>query len=369
MIRVARPGTNLYLSPARVGILSFIGFLTYQVWWRWQLFKFTGREAFPRAKSFWWTLVPVYGYVVIWEQLDDFKHAAANRKVRVRAGLILALLVAGAIALNLTGWIDRLTGSQNASRTLVALVVGSLLTAFGMYLGQRSVVAYLAASYPTARRRRISIGEIVATLLSPLILVLVGGLAYYGSRVDNAPADAGAAVSYLPPASPVTGAALADGSTLYRDPASRFAIQLPPNWASVAWDAAARGEKPTRLVKFYAEANDKSGDLTLMRWVRRPISLDHEVSVYQAALERSGVQALAHTRVTLPAGEAERVTYNRTYPDSSGQAVTDYFIEYLIVSRDESRARVYLMRFAIADTVTETMELTILSIVTSFRVL
>ena len=25
--------TNLYRSPARVGILSFIGFLTYPIWW------------------------------------------------------------------------------------------------------------------------------------------------------------------------------------------------------------------------------------------------------------------------------------------------------------------------------------------------
>jgi uncharacterized membrane protein YhaH (DUF805 family) len=167
----ASPGTNLYRSPARVGILAFIGFVLYPLWWRWQLFEFTRRQGFPRAKSFWWTLVPFYGFVVIWEQLDDLKHAAASKKIRVPAALIIALLIGGTIALGITRWRDA------SPRLLLALLfLSSLLTALGIYLGQRSIVAFLAATYPTERRRRVSMGEIVATILAVVTFASSSGL-------------------------------------------------------------------------------------------------------------------------------------------------------------------------------------------------
>jgi hypothetical protein len=355
--RPARPGINLYRSPARVGILSFAGFLTYPIWWRWQLFKFTGREAFPRAKSFWWTLVPIYGFVVIWQQLDDLKHAAASKNVRVRAGLIIALLVGGLLAFRGAGWRD-----TTLTLWVIGVLLGALLTAVGIYLGQRSIVAYLAASYPTERRRGVSLGEIIATLLTVVIVGSVGGLAYYWAVADTSPA-----VTYLPPASPVADAAPSGGWTQYRDPTSGFAIQLPPDWASVAYDTAARGEEPTRDMKFYAEANNKEANLVLQRWVGRPTTLDEYVARFVAALERDGAGQISHTRVTLSLGEAELVRFSETSPDA-GATVTDHFIVYVIVQDRAFLTTIYRMQFR-ADTFTPVLENTVDSIATSFRVL
>ena len=354
---VGAKGTNLYRSPARVGILSFIGFLTYPVWWRWQLFKFTGREAFPRAKSFWWTLVPIYGFVVIWEQLDDLKHAAASKNVRVRAGLIIALLVAGLIAFRGAGW-----GDTTLAQWVVGLLLGALLTALGIYLGQRSIVAYLAASYPIERRRPVSVGEIIAALLTVIIAGSVGGFAYYA----NAPND-GPAVTYLPPAVPVSDATLSAGWTLYRDAASGFAIQLPPDWASVAYDTVARGEGPRRDLKFYAEANNKSLNVLITRWTTSPISLDDYVAEHDAALDKGGSTAITHTRVTLGVGEAEQVRFIHTFPDPSG-SVTYQYLEYVIVRSQAFRTIVYRIRF-ITDVFTGDLENVAWSIATTFRVL
>lgn len=353
-IKVPRPGTNLYRSPARVGILSLVGFLTYPIWWRWQLFKFTGREAFPRARSFWWTLIPIFGWVVIWEQLDDLKKAAANKNIRVRAGLIFVLLLGGSLA----GFV-RLLG---ASPSLVAavLLLSAVLTAVAIYLGQRSIVDYLAATNPTARPRRISVGEIVAVLLT-VSLLAVGGFAYY----RNAPASE-PAVTYLPAANPVADTTLPGGWTQYRDQGSGFAIQLPADWASVAYDAAARGVKPIVGLKFYAEANDKSANLALMRRVSRPTALDAYVVAVDRALAVTGAQDVTHTRVTLPVGEAEQFRFRRTFADPGG-TVTEEFVEYVVVGTSALRTTVYFVQFDLGSANTYSTDAAAWSIMTTFR--
>jgi hypothetical protein len=355
-IAAAARGTNLYRTPARVGLLAFVGFLTYPFWWNWQLLKFSSRERFPRARSFWWTLVPIYGFVVIWQQLDDLMHAGANKGVRVRAGRIIALLVGGTIAIRFARVGSGLTVA------VIALVVSSLLTTLGIYLAQRSIVAYLATTYPTERRRRVSVSEIVATLLTLLIFGSAAGLAYYWNI-----ANAGPVVRYMPAASPMTDATLAGGWTQYRDSASDFIIQLPPGWASVRYDAEARGDPPTRLIKFYAEANDKSADLVVTRWISKPISLDDYVAEHEAALWRSGATAISHTPVTLPIGQSELFRFSRTFSDADG-ALTDHFIEYVIVSNQAFRTVVYRIQFA-ADAVTQALENTAQSIAATFRLL
>ncbi len=347
-------GTNLYRSPARVGILSFIGFLTYPIWWLWQLFKFTRREGFPRAKSFWWILVPLYGIVVVWEQLGDLKHASADKNIRVRAGLILSFLVGGYLAIRLAGWKD-----ASPMLVLAVLVLSALLTTIGIYLGQRSVVAYLAATYPTERRRGVSWGEIVATLMTLLFFVALSVFAYR----ESVP-DAGPALTYVPPAMPVTGVTLSPGWTQYRDQASGFAIELPPDWASVAYDTVARGESPTRQLKFYAEANNMSANLAVRRWVTGQVSLDDYVAKHQAGLERAGATYVSHTRVALTVGEAELYRFSRTFADS----VTLQFYEYVLVRDRGLRTTVYRIQFG-AEDLTPATEDMFRSIVTTFQFL
>jgi hypothetical protein len=300
--------------------------------------------------------VPLYGFVVIWQQLDDLKHAAASKQVRVRAGLIVWLLVAGYIALR---FVRADTGLTVA---VIALLASSLLTALGVYLAQRSIVGYLAAAYPAERRRRVSVGEIVAALLTVLILASAGGLAYYWDV-----ADAGPAVTYVPPAFPAADATLAGGWTQYRDSASGFAIQLPPDWTSFAYDTVDRGEEPTREIKFYAEANNKNANLVLERWVGQPISLDDYVAKFAAALKRNGAGEISRSRVTLSFEQAGLVRFSRTYEDA-GSSITDHVIDYIVVKDRAFRTTFYRLQFS-ADSFTPALENTVWSIATTFRVL
>jgi hypothetical protein len=266
------------------------------------------------------------------------------------------LLVAGYIALRFV------RAGAGLTVGVIALLASSLLTALGVYLAQRSIVGYLAAAYPAERRRRVSVGEIVATLLTVLILASTGGLAYYWNV-----ADAGPAVTYVPPAFPVADATLSGGWTQYRDPASGFAIQLPSDWTSFAYDTVDRGEEPTREIKFYAEANNKNANLVLERWVGQPISLDDYVAKFAAALKRNGAGEISHSRVTLPVGRAGLVRFSQTYPGAHG-SLMDHLIDYIVVKDRAFRTTVYLIQFR-ADTFTPAMEDTVWSIATTFRVL
>src|SRR5437879_6143174 len=139
----------------------------------WQLFKFTRREGFPRASSFWWTLIPIVGVVMVWRQLDDLKKAAGS-KARVHPKLIVALFVAGSLALQA----GRLANRSLAGLLLI-LLLAFLLTGFAIHLAQRSITSCLRATYPLERERRLSVGEVAATLLSLLLSAAVGGLLYY----------------------------------------------------------------------------------------------------------------------------------------------------------------------------------------------
>src|SRR2546428_13720856 len=76
--RTAADDRGFYRSPQRVAFLSFFAPVTYELWWLWQLFQFTRREQFPRARAFWWLLVPFYNFYVVYQQLDDLKKALAS---------------------------------------------------------------------------------------------------------------------------------------------------------------------------------------------------------------------------------------------------------------------------------------------------
>src|SRR3989442_10238821 len=87
-------------SPRRVAFLSFFAPVTYELWWLWQLFQFTNRERFPRARAFWWLLVPFYNFYVLYQQLDDLKKALESHASSIRfssAGVTWLLILATVI--------------------------------------------------------------------------------------------------------------------------------------------------------------------------------------------------------------------------------------------------------------------------------
>jgi hypothetical protein len=357
-VKPAPPGgLNLYRSPLRVGILAVLAGVTYPIWWTWQLFKFTRREGFPRASSFWWTLVPVVGFVMIWRQLADLK-LAARGKARVYPPLIVALLVSGYLAIQLQRRID-----DSLAKALLVLLLAFLLTGLGIYIAQRSITAYLAATYPAEQRRRLSVGEIVATLLSVVLYAGVGGLIYYWTVADSGPV-----ITSLPPATPATDVSVPAGWTLYRDRAAGFSIQLPTGWASVSYDIEAYEPKPTNLIKFYAEANNTSAYVMVVRETGRPTSLDR-FAKNVAGAQRGDRQLIEQHRVTLPAGDAMRMTFSQTYRDAQGDSVTVYFVEYALVVTKAFRTTGFLVQFGVLDEITAEIGTTIEQIVSTLRFL
>lgn len=351
-------GLNLYRSPLRVGILAVLAGATYPTWWTWQLFKFTRREGFPRASSFWWTLLPIVGWVMIWRQLDDLKKAAGS-KTRISPSLIVALLVGASIAIQVGRLVE-----DSPTKVLMVLLLALLLTGLAIYLAQRSITSYLGATYPAERRRRISSGEVVATLLSLFLYAGAGGLLYYWTVNDSGPV-----ISYLPAANPVTDVSLPGGWMQYRDTAAGFTIQLPTGWASVDYDIKALEGKPTNVLKFYAEAKDNSANLLVMRATVSPISLDRFAKNQAGGLQRAGMQLTEQRRVQLPAGDAERMTFMHTFRDDQGEAVTYYIVRYALVDTTGFRTHAYVLQFIVADATTVEAQTTIEQIASTFHLL
>src|SRR5437899_10519207 len=92
---------GFYRSPQRVALLSFFAPFIYELWWLWQLFQFTRREQFPRARAFWWLLVPFYNFYVVYQQLDDLKKALASHASSIRfssAGVIWLCMFATVVS-------------------------------------------------------------------------------------------------------------------------------------------------------------------------------------------------------------------------------------------------------------------------------
>jgi hypothetical protein len=161
-------GAHAYRSPFRVGILAALADPFYFFWWTYHLFKFTKREGFPRARAFWWILVPFFGLYVLWQQLDDLRRAAeSSNSERVNPALVLALII-GALAA------DRIFGSAtDATVSLVTLLAGLVLTGAALYTAQSAVSSYLAAKYPFEQSRGMTVGETVATVLGILFTAVL----------------------------------------------------------------------------------------------------------------------------------------------------------------------------------------------------
>jgi hypothetical protein len=159
---------GFYRSPIRVALLAFLAPASYELWWYWQLFKFTRREGFARARAFWWILIPFYGWYVIYQQLDDLKQALAQLASPI------AFSSAGAawlvILSNVSG-----SASNRADGTtaLVLFFVSGILIAAAAYLTQNAANTYQEVRYPGRARVGITRGEAIAALIGLLLFAAV----------------------------------------------------------------------------------------------------------------------------------------------------------------------------------------------------
>ena len=159
---------GFFRSPPRVAVLSFLAPVGYELWWLWQLFEFTRRERFPRARAFWWLLIPFYNFYVIYRQLDDVKKAlkdAGSPMTFSSAGVTWLLIVATII----TNASNRASGVGS----LAFFAVGSALTAVGLFLVQQAANSYQEARYPGRSLQGMTVGEWVATAIGVAFLLLV----------------------------------------------------------------------------------------------------------------------------------------------------------------------------------------------------
>jgi hypothetical protein len=146
----------------------------YWTWWNWQLFNFTRREGLPKARAFWWTLIPFYSYFVLWQQLDGLAQAEAalTGAAATKPGRLIALVCASA-AFNVLGNVV-----NNRALMLSIFLLGAGMLAVYAYLVQSRANSYLAAVHPGAGAAPLTIGEIVAAALGGVAfaLVLIGVL-------------------------------------------------------------------------------------------------------------------------------------------------------------------------------------------------
>lgn len=163
-----RSGALCLRRPFRVGVLAAVADPFYFFWWTYQLFTFTRREAFPRARAYWWIFVPIYGLYIFWLQLDDLRQAAATvDSERVNPTLVLALLIGAAAA-------DRIVaGATDTAVSLLTLATGSVLIGAAVYTAQSAVSSYLAVKYPLEQPRGMTVGETIATGLGALFQALL----------------------------------------------------------------------------------------------------------------------------------------------------------------------------------------------------
>src|SRR5438067_8623131 len=78
-------------DPLTVGILTGVASTAYYLWWLWHFFKMAGRERFPRARSFWSILLPIYGLAVMFRMFEDLENRLTPQaRARFSARTVLA---------------------------------------------------------------------------------------------------------------------------------------------------------------------------------------------------------------------------------------------------------------------------------------
>ena len=163
------PGqVDFVIDPRRVAALSLFAPVIYQYWWFWRFFEFARRQGFPRSRSFWWILVPFYGWAVIGRLFHDLQaRLGAAQPSRFNAQVALALIVAANVS---AGWGVRMSS--------IPFIVGGLalscvFTALALYQVQIGVNAYLRQTYATAPESGLFPGEAIAVVFGLAMLGLL----------------------------------------------------------------------------------------------------------------------------------------------------------------------------------------------------
>jgi len=156
---------GFYRSATRVAILSVVAPAAYELWWLWQFVKFTRREGFPRARAFWWYLVPIYGWIVLNRQLDELKTRYGQvTGTTFNASLAIGLFIASEVASRF------ITRTSSATNDLAVTIVGGLLLGGSAYMIQGAANAIQAQQFGEEGLRGMSVGEVIATLVGLVLL-------------------------------------------------------------------------------------------------------------------------------------------------------------------------------------------------------
>jgi hypothetical protein len=212
-------GLNFHRPTVRVVILLAVAPVAYELWWYWQLFAFTRRERFPRAKSFWYLLIPIYSIVVLFRQFDDLDQAATKAGVRsFSAGLPITLIIVSSL-ISLSGG----RAGVGVGVALGTLLISAVLIAIVGAIVQPSANAYLEHTYPDAKPSGLTWGEVTAAVIGIVfvVLIMVGALSAT-STSSSSPPYTTAPLYQLPP-----------GWTTVPSPDRAFSIALPPGWKAI----------------------------------------------------------------------------------------------------------------------------------------
>jgi hypothetical protein len=158
-------GLHFLRSERHVALLLLVANFPYLVWWLWHLFKLAQRERFPRARSFWWNLVPIYGFVVVWRTVDDLvdKERELTGRATTSAKVTWWYIISSAY-----GGSGDFPGGLDAAIFVINAAVAAI---FGFKI-QTSANNYLRAKYPGSMTRGWTPGEVLATVLGILLLAL-----------------------------------------------------------------------------------------------------------------------------------------------------------------------------------------------------
>jgi hypothetical protein len=167
-------GLHFLRSERRVALLLLVANFPYFVWWLWHLFKLAQRERFPRARSFWWNLIPIYGFVVVWRTVGDLvdKERELTGRATTSAKVTWLYIVSSAYggSGNFPGWVD----------AAILVVNAAFVTIVGFKV-QTSANNYLRAKYPGAMTRGWTAGEVIATVLG----IVLSALAVAGALLPS----------------------------------------------------------------------------------------------------------------------------------------------------------------------------------------
>jgi hypothetical protein len=187
-----------------------LGPVFYQYWWLWRFFQFAKREHFPRSRSFWWILVPFYGYVVIGRLFVDLESKLGpSRPASFTPQSALAFLVAA----NVSGGIGVRFGTLPF--VIGGLALSCVFTAIAFYQAQAAVNAYVRVSNPGAVEAGLFRGEAIGVVVS---LAMLGLLALGGNRPATGPSVPSGLVGSLPSVSATAFPSPSTGPTAIPSP-------------------------------------------------------------------------------------------------------------------------------------------------------